>query len=107
MDRVCFRLQVDPTRLEEYRQRHADVWPDMLSRTAARPAGTTTHSSWLMTVSSSAISSVDDFTAAQAAMAASRVNARWQAEMADFFVDLGDSRPDEGMRPLTEVFHLD
>ncbi len=31
-------------------------------------------------------------------MAATDVNARWQAEMADFFVDLGDDRPDEGIR---------
>ena len=40
-------------------------------------------------------------------MAATDVNARWQAEMAGFFVDLGDQRPDEGIRPLPEVFHLD
>ena len=29
MPRVCFRLQVDPARLEEYRLRHASVWPEM------------------------------------------------------------------------------
>jgi L-rhamnose mutarotase len=33
------------------------------------------------------------------------VNARWQAEMAPFFEGV-DGRPDEGMTPLTEVFHL-
>ena len=35
MTRVCFQLQVRPDRLEEYRARHAAVWPDML---AALPA---------------------------------------------------------------------
>ena len=39
----------------------------------------------------------DDFAAAQAAMAATEVNARWQAEMAGLFSDLGGSNPDEGI----------
>ena len=29
-ERVCFQLQVDAARLDEYRERHAAVWPDML-----------------------------------------------------------------------------
>jgi L-rhamnose mutarotase len=48
----------------------------------------------------------EDFSAAQAAMAATRVNARWQAEMADFFEELDGGAPDEGIRPETEIFHL-
>ena len=30
MRRVCFRLQVRPDSMTEYRARHAAVWPDML-----------------------------------------------------------------------------
>jgi L-rhamnose mutarotase len=30
MERVCFLLQVKPERLEEYEERHAAVWPEML-----------------------------------------------------------------------------
>ena len=30
MHRVCFQLQVRPDRVEEYVERHAAVWPDML-----------------------------------------------------------------------------
>jgi hypothetical protein len=41
-----------------------------------------------------------------AAMARTDVNARWQAEMAPFFENLS-GRPDEGMVPLTEIFHVD
>jgi L-rhamnose mutarotase len=44
---------------------------------------------------------------AQAGMAATEVNARWQAEMAEFFVDLGDARTDTGFVQLEEVFHLE
>jgi L-rhamnose mutarotase len=29
MQRVCFVLQVKPDRLDEYRERHRNVWPDM------------------------------------------------------------------------------
>ncbi len=35
------------------------------------------------------------------------VNARWQAEMSEFFQGLEGRRPDEGLLRLDEVFHLD
>ena len=31
MKRICFVLQVKPDRLEEYKNRHRAVWPDMVS----------------------------------------------------------------------------
>jgi L-rhamnose mutarotase len=34
------------------------------------------------------------------------VNRRWQREMAPFFTGLA-GRPDEGMKRIEEVFHLD
>ena len=49
----------------------------------------------------------DDLTAARAAMAATEVNARWQAEMAPFFDNLSGARPDLGLTVLDEVFNLD
>ena len=29
--RICFMLQVKPDLLDEYRRRHAAVWPDMIA----------------------------------------------------------------------------
>jgi L-rhamnose mutarotase len=49
----------------------------------------------------------DDLEAARAAMAATEVNARWQAQMAEFFTGLDERRPDEGFRLLDEVFNLE
>ena len=49
----------------------------------------------------------DDFAAAQAAMAATEINARWQKEMAEFFAGLGDAAPDEGIVAIPEIFHLE
>lgn len=106
MPRVCFRLQVDPLRLEEYRRRHASVWPEM--RAALTESGWRNYSLFLADDGQLiGYLECDDFAAVQEAMAATDVNARWQREMAGFFLDLGQARPDEGIRPLTEVFHLD
>lgn len=104
MERVCFLLKVRRDRLEEYRRRHRDVWPDMLA--ALRETGWHNYSLFLrddgLLVG---YLETSDFAAAREAMARTDVNARWQAEMAPFFEDL-DGRPDEGMKPLTEIFHL-
>ena len=102
--RYCFHLQVRPDRMAEYVERHQAVWPEM--QDALRATGWRNYSLFLRT-DGLLIGYVeaDDLAAAQAAMAETEVNARWQAEMAPFFVDL-DGRPDEGFVLLEEVFHL-
>jgi L-rhamnose mutarotase len=100
--RICFTLQVRPDRLDEYRERHAAVWPDMLRALAdtgwrdyslfLRPDGLLV--GYLVT---------DDFEAAQAALARSEASRRWEESMAGFFVDT----PAEDKHPLDEVFHLE
>lgn len=104
MQRVCFLLRVKPDRLEEYRARHREVWPDM--QQALRNTGWSNYSLFL-TDDGLLVGylETEDFAAAQAGMAATEVNTRWQAEMAEFFVD--DERADTAMKPLDEVFHLD
>jgi L-rhamnose mutarotase len=101
--RICFTLQVKPERLDEYRRRHTRVWPEMLA--ALRDAGWHDYSLFLRPDGLLVGYLVtEDFAAAQAAMEATEVNTRWQAEMAEFFVD---GRADHHMRVLTEVFNLD
>ncbi|MEU6665558.1 L-rhamnose mutarotase [Streptomyces sp. NPDC046727] len=105
MQRVCFLLRVRADRLDEYRERHAAVWPDMLD--ALRATGWRNYSLFLredgLLVG---YLETEDFEAALAGMEATDVNARWQKEMAPFFEALDGARPDEAMKPLTEVFHL-
>ena len=105
MQRVCFLLKVRADRLDEYRERHAAVWPQMLD--ALRATGWRNYSLFLredgLLVG---YLETEDFAAAQAGMEATDINARWQAEMAPFFESLDGARPDEAMQPLTEVFHL-
>jgi L-rhamnose mutarotase len=106
MKRVCFVLNVRPDRIEEYRQRHSEVWPEM--RQALAEAGWHNYSLFLRD-DGLLVGYVEtaDFAAALAAMAATEVNARWQAEMAPLFQAIGGAAPDEAMRPLEEIFHLD
>ena len=106
MERVCFRLRVRADRLDEYRARHRAVWPEM--REALTGAGWRDYSLFLDddgTLIGYLVA--DDFADALAAMEATRVNARWQAEMAEFFELPSGERPDTGLRRLEEVFHLD
>jgi L-rhamnose mutarotase len=104
--RYCFLLQVRPERLAEYRQRHAAVWPEMLA--ALRDTGWHNYSLFLRDdgLLVGYVES-DDLDAARRAMAATDVNARWQAEMAPFFTGPAGRRPDEGFLLLDQVFHLE
>lgn len=106
MRRVCFQLQVKPDRLQEYAQRHGAVWPQMLC--ALKESGWHNYSLFLgpdgLLIGYFETESLE---AAQAAMEATQVNAQWQAEMAEFFVDLDGARPDTGFLELNEVFHLE
>jgi L-rhamnose mutarotase len=106
MQRICFLLKVKRNRLEEYKARHAAVWPDMLQ--ALRETGWHNYSLFLrpdgLLVG---YCETPDFQQALDGMAAREVNARWQAEMGEFFEALDGQRPDEAMRPLAEVFHLE
>ncbi len=106
MERVCFLGRVRPSRLAEYRERHATVWPEMLD--ALRQAGWSNYSLFL-TGDGLLIGylETDDYAAALDRMAQAPVNGRWQAEMAAFFTDLDGLPPDQGFRRVAEVFHLD
>ena len=96
-------MRVLPGREEEYRRRHAAVWPELLAD--LRAAGARNYSIFLRGDDLFAYLEVDDFAAFTAAMAESQANARWQEEMAALIDPLTD--PATGFhRRLDEVFHL-
>jgi len=106
MERVCFLGRIRPDRLDEYRARHQEVWPEMTD--ALREAGWANYTLFL-TDDGLLIGylEADDYAAAQQRMAQTDVNARWQADMQPNFAGLGGLRPDEGFRRIAEIFHLD
>jgi len=102
--RVCFLMRARADTLEEYKRRHAEVWPEMLE--ALSRAGWQNYS--LFARADGLIVGyveTEDFDAALAAMQEESVNARWQAEMAPLFEV--EAAPDTSMLQLEEIFHLD
>lgn len=105
MERVCFHLQVRADRIEQYTERHAAVWPEMLR--ALEATGWRNYSLFLRADGLLiGYFETESLAAAQEGMAATAVDARWQAEMAQYF-EGPDGAPGTGLRRLTEVFHLE
>jgi L-rhamnose mutarotase len=103
LTRVGFLLHVRPDCLDEYRARHAAVWPDMLD--ALRRHGWGNYSLFLRPDGSlfGYVEVAGTFEEALAGMATEEVNTRWQTDMAPFFDGVADTM----MEQLDEVFHLD
>jgi len=104
--RVCFLLQVRPERLEEYKLRHQNVWPEMLD--ALRQTGWKNYSLFARP-DGLLIGYVetDDFEKSRAEMQNFPINEVWQEQMKDFFMIPDGAAADASMAPLEEVFHLD
>ena len=105
MERVCVQVRVRAEKIDEYRERHRAVWPEMLEALTA----TGWHNYSLFLREDGLLIGyyeTDDLQASLAGMAATEVNTRWQAAMADNFEDL-EVPADEGFVRLVEVFNLE
>lgn len=107
MKRVGFMLKVKPELIEEYKEQHKKVWPEMLD--ALRRTGWQNYSLFMRSdgMLFGYFETPIDLQTAVDGMSKEEVNARWQKAMAPYFESLEGSRPDEMMRELDEVFHLD
>ena len=105
MQRICFVLHLRREKIEEYRERHAAVWPAMVE--ALQDAGWKNYSLFLQPDGLLVgYFETEDLASSQRKMQAAPVNAQWQREMARYFENLGETMPDQSMTPLAEVFHL-
>src|SRR5215472_18811013 len=101
MKRVGFLLKVKQEKIAEYKKHHEAVWPEM--QDALRKTGWHNYSLFLRSDGLLVgYVETENFERARAGMAALEVNARWQNEMADFFVQAEGFLPDQAMRPLEE-----
>jgi len=105
MQRICFLLQVKADRLDEYKEKHKSVWPEMLD--ALRETGWHNYSLFLrddgLLVG---YFETRDFEKTVAGMQDKDVNERWQSMMAPFFDNI-DGAADESLQPLKQVFYLE
>ncbi len=107
MKRVGFLLKVKPEKLQEYKEHHKQVWPEMLD--ALRRTGW--HNYSIFTRADGLLfgyfETPESFQAALDGMSHEEINARWQDFMAPYFEGLGGAHADESMLELEEIFHLD
>ena len=105
MKRVGFQFKVRKDHLEEYKEHHKNVWPEMLD--ALRETGWHNYTLFLREdgLIFGYFETDTDLVAAQAKMAATEVNTRWQEFMSSFMD--ANARPDETFVELEEYFHLD
>ncbi len=107
MKRIGFLLKVKPEKLQEYKEHHKRVWPEMLD--ALRRTGW--HNYSIFTREDGLLfgyfETPESFQTARDGMSHEEVNARWQDFMAPYFEGLGGAHADESMLELEEIFHLD
>jgi L-rhamnose mutarotase len=107
MKRIGFLLKVKESMLEEYKERHKTVWPEM--QDALRRTGWHNYSLFLTPdgMLFGYVETPDGLEAAIEGMNKEEVNQRWQDWMAPFFEDIGGKHADEGMMQLEQVFYLE
>ncbi len=107
MKRVAFILKVKEDKIEEYKEHHKAVWPEMLD--ALRRTGWRNYSLFMREdgLLFGYFETPESFEAALNGMAQEEINAKWQDFMSRYFEGLGGAHADESMLELEEVFHLD
>ena len=105
MQRVAFRLRVKPERLDEYKQLHQDVWPELLDD--MRAASIRNYSIFADGPELFGYLECDNWSAAAEALSRSDANRRWQELMRDYLATPVDPDAAEPLRMLEEVFRMD
>ena len=107
MKRVGIMLKVKNEKMDEYREAHKTVWPEMkeaLSRQGWHNYSLfLTENGFLFGYFETPV----DFQTALKGMETEPINEKWQKAMAPFFEALSGKRADESMVVLEEVFHID
>lgn len=90
MQRVGLLLRVKPDKLEEYKQIHANVWPELLAE--LRAAGMRNYSLWLGPGGMEfGYLECDDWQATCDYLAKSEVHSRWQEYMQNYLDSPADA----------------
>ena len=105
MKRIGFQFKVRQDKMAEYMELHKNVWPEM--QQALRESGWHNYSLFIRSDGFifGYFESDGNLAEAQAKMAVTDVNTRWQEFMAQYMPE--NLRPDETFMELENYFHLD
>lgn len=104
MEQIAFRMQLNRGQADEYRQRHDDIWPELV--TLLKQAGISDYSIFLHEPSLSlfaVLRRTPEHT--MAALPREAIMQRWWAYMADIMQTGDNDQP--VAEPMQRVFHLD
>ena len=107
MEKICFVLNILPEHMDEYKNRHADVWPDM--QEALSKSGWTNYSLFLRD-DGLAIGyfECENYEEALSNMENFEVNERWQATMLPLVAGVpSGKRADQTLERVPLIFNLD
>ncbi len=107
MKRIGFVFKIRQDKLAEYKERHRDVWPEMLD--ALRRTGWHNYSLFMRDDGTvfGYFETPESFQAARDGMSQEEINKKWQEQMAPYVDSQSKAHADESMLELKEVFHLD
>ena len=104
MSQYAWVLEVRPGYEEEYKQRHAEIWPEMLD--TLKKAGIRTYSIFRHGLTLFGYFETDDLDATIAALKDDPVNRRWSASMAPIMkIEVDERRGFPFLLPLQ--WHMD
>tara|TARA_Y100001936_G_scaffold177899_1_gene174629 strand:+ start:1475 stop:1798 length:324 start_codon:yes stop_codon:yes gene_type:complete len=107
LKRVGFEMKIKAKSIKEYKEWHANVWPEMLD--ALRKNGWKNYSIFLRPDGTlfGYFEVIDSFKNALERMSKEKINTDWQNLMSQYFELPKGAHPDKNMIEWEEVFHLD
>ena len=107
MKRVGFIFKIKENKIDEYKEHHKNVWPEMLE--ALKKNGWRNYSIFLKNDGTlfGYFEAENSFNSSLQGMAKENINDKWQSFMRQYFEILDDKNPDEVMVELSEIFHTD
>lgn len=100
MDRVTWRGVILPGKIEEYKYRHANIWPEMTAM--LNEAGVHNYTIWLSGNEIFGYYECEDADYASKVQAESEVSKRWEESMQGIMQITSDGRGENG---LEQVFY--
>ena len=107
MERVGFLLKVKEKFINEYKEHHLNVWPEMKS--ALSRNGWNNYSLFMRKdgLMFGYFEAKESFLDSLEEMSKEEINTKWQDLMSPYFEIPEGAAPDQSMLELEEVFHLD
>lgn len=106
MEKVCFLLRIKPQAVDDYVDRHINVWPELLE--ALHNSG---YRNYSIFVEDDGLlvgyMETEDFEASLASLHEQEISHRWSEFMDELFIPVDKSHPVGSLRILRKGFDLD